>query len=441
MSFAPHHRSARLDLGGAARLVAQALADAENLLSASVGGEADALIDGAGQVYLLIGAQEQLRRSEARLKELFACLPDILWVVDAESEIISVNAAAVKILGYDPGALVGRSFMAFCHPDDRESVHHAFSEATSDAASHAVARFRYRAENGDWVRLEATVGGLPSAQTGRFVVSGRRSTLQPAASLNAARDSDQRNLGSAVERSLARISHALRTPLTPVLLTLQDLGADDSLSHLHPAFNMMEDNLRAQLRLIDELRSLAQVDKQNLGGLLEAVDAHAAMEFALHVCAKALEERDIIVEVNLSAADFTVLADSVKFGQILWSVLQNAIKFSVPGGAITIASSNPAECSFLLEIRDRGRGIDPAFIPSVFDPFQQCPRGNRRGGGLGLGMYIARGLAEAQHATLTVKSDGVGLGAAFQLTLPIARGKPSFLAPSTEMDDAPSEIR
>ena len=429
-SFSPFHSD------GARDRLAQALADAEQAFSTHVGGQADAVIDRQGQVYLLFGAQHELRRNEAQLKEIFASLPDVLWVLDAQGEILSVSPSVGRILGYDESALAGRSFMAFCHPADREAVHHAFSDLANAAASHGIARFRYRAKNGTWIRLEATVGLLPSSQTGRFIVSGRPDAESGNAQLRYECGTWAGNPGCQVERSLAMIAHDLRTPLTPVLFALAELRMDESLGHLDSTFKMMEDNLRLQVRLIDEVRDLAQIGHRKLELLLTPLDAHAAIGAALEVCGKFIVERAIELHVDLGASEFTLLADSLKFQQIIWNVLRNAIKFSEYGGSVSVTSSNPAPGSFLLEISDCGTGIEPSFLPLVFEPFQQCSSSRRNAGGLGLGMYIARGFAEAHHGTLTATSEGLGCGSAFRLRLPTVRSDSHQSCPSEARETA-----
>ena len=437
MNFTPRdYSSSPFHSDGARDRLAQALADAEQAFSTHVGGQADAVIDARGQVYLLFGAQQQLRRNEAQLKGLFASLPDVLWVLDGQGEILSVSPSVARNLGYDESALVGRSFMAFCHPADRDAVHHAFFDLANAAASHGIARFRYRAKNGAWIPLQATVGLLPSSQAGRFIVSCRPDAEPGNAQSRYECGTWAGNPGCQVERSLAMIAHDLRTPLTPVLLALGELRADDSLGHLDSIFQMMEANLRLQVRLIDEVRDLAQIGHHKLKLLLTPLDAHAAIESAMETCAKFIVERAIEMHVDLGASEFTLLADSLKFQQIIWNVLRNAIKFSECGGSVSITSSNPAPGSFLLEISDCGKGIEPSFLPLVFEPFQQCSSGGHNAGGLGLGMYIARGFAEAHHGTLTATSEGLGRGAAFRLRLPTVRSDSHQSRPSETRETA-----
>ena len=105
----------------------------------------------------------------------------------------------------------------------------------------------------------------------------------------------------------------------------------------------------------------------------------------------------------------------------MWNLVRNAVKFSPPGSRISITSFNDAADGFTLEFSDQGVGIEPELLPLVFEPLQQGDDTmQRRHGGLGLGLFIARGLTEAQHGTLTVVSEGHGRGATFRLGLKTA---------------------
>jgi two-component system CheB/CheR fusion protein len=106
--------------------------------------------------------------------------------------------------------------------------------------------------------------------------------------------------------------------------------------------------------------------------------------------------------------------------------VKNAVKFSTPGSHISIATSNAATGWLTVEFADQGIGIEKHLLPLVFDSFQQGDlSGVQRNDGLGLGLYIAKGLAEAQGGTLTVHSEGRGKGAMFRLTLPTAPPNPA----------------
>jgi two-component system CheB/CheR fusion protein len=110
----------------------------------------------------------------------------------------------------------------------------------------------------------------------------------------------------------------------------------------------------------------------------------------------------------------------------MWNLVKNAVKFSPPGSRISIATSTDAAGWLTIEFADHGIGIEQDLLPLVFDPFQQGDlSGLQRHDGLGLGLFIAKGLAEAQGGTLTVLSEGRGKGAKFRLALPTAPPNPA----------------
>jgi PAS domain S-box-containing protein len=405
--------------------LASALATAEEALSIYAGGEVDAVIGSRGQVYLLCAAQERIRRSEARLKELFDSIPDVIAVLDGQGEILALSPSIKTLLGHEPAALVGQRFMAFVHPEDRAALQQTWSDLADGKVCPRVARFRYKADDESWLRFEATVGLLPAEQTSRFVMNCRLAAeLPPSGGAQALHDADTSNSISRMETSLAMVSHELRTPLTPVFLSLAMLQSEPSLTPFASTFEVMERNLRMQLRIIDELKQFVQVGHQKVLMTLEPVDAHAAVAFAVEICRDEIAKRGVVARLDLAATDCTVLADPLKLQQILWNLLQNAIKFSKPGGTIFVKSRSSAPAAFVLEIADEGAGIEPDFLPQVFEPFKQSSAPNsRKAGSLGLGMYIARGLAEAQRGTLTVTSDGLGKGCTFQLCLQCGRAE------------------
>jgi two-component system CheB/CheR fusion protein len=175
----------------------------------------------------------------------------------------------------------------------------------------------------------------------------------------------------------------------------------------------------------------------------ESIDVHEAVRFVLEICKGEIAAARIEVNLDLQAWVNVVLADSLRLQQIMWNLVRNAIKFSPPGSSISIASANETPGNLTLEFIDHGIGIEAEFLPLVFDPFQQSERvlNQRHYGGLGLGMFIARGLAEAQGGTLDVSSEGLGLGAIFRLTLKLAPagGTEPTIAALGEISPHPSQ--
>jgi CheY-like chemotaxis protein len=161
------------------------------------------------------------------------------------------------------------------------------------------------------------------------------------------------------------------------------------------------------------------------------------------MCAAEAREKKLEVRLDLRAGDFHVMADPAKFQQIIWNLFKNAIKFTGQNGTVTISSANHLPHILTLAVADTGIGIEPEIMERIFNPFEQGERSfQRRFGGLGLGLTISKSLAQAHGASLIAKSEGIGRGATFLLTLKTATLEQSAARPAPVVEQGPpSKIR
>jgi PAS domain S-box-containing protein len=422
------------------RQLALRLAEAEHALLALTAGGIDALVDPSGNTYLLRPAQERLRQDAARMQALLNSVPDVITVLNETGEVRYQSPAVTRLLGYDAGALFGRSVFEFVHPDDRPAFEQAFSDVIRHVHPNTTAEFRHLASDGSWCALEAALGSLPQSTEAMGVILTYRDMTHRrlAEEESALRQAALAKAALAKDRFLAMLSHELRTPLTPALLGVHALQEDERFAEAEPTLAMIRRNIELQSRLLEELLDFTHISQGKLRLRLESIDAHAAMRNVLEICHTDIAARQIAVRLDLRAAESHVHADSPELQQILWNLVRNAVKFSEPGGILAITSANDAPGILSLEFVDHGIGIEPELLPLVFDSFQQGARSMQElYGGLGLGMFIARGLAEAQEGTLTVASEGRGKGATFRLTLKTApaiqpSGEPGTPAPPVD---------
>ncbi len=241
---------------------------------------------------------------------------------------------------------------------------------------------------------------------------------------------------------LAVLSHELRTPLTPILAEVSArLDDPETPPSLRPLLEMTQRNVGLEARLIGDLLDITKIDRGKLSLDREVADAHALVAQALDICRADVLAGDLRLELDLAASEHFADADPARLQQIAWNLIKNAIKFTPPGGRITIRTRNvqagddgdgdgvPGRPRWALEVSDSGIGIEPDALPRIFVPMEQGdPRITRRFGGLGLGLAISRSLAEAHGGTLRAASEGRGLGATFTLELPTVP-RPSVAAP------------
>jgi signal transduction histidine kinase/ActR/RegA family two-component response regulator len=222
----------------------------------------------------------------------------------------------------------------------------------------------------------------------------------------------------AKDQFLAVLSHELRTPLTPVLAGVSawlDDGAVDP--ELRDLLDMVRRNVALEARLIDDLLDLSRIGHGALTLHPEVVDAHAVVHRALETCAGSIEGKDLDLRLDFRATSSHVHADPARLQQVLWNLIQNAVKFTPTGGRLTIQSSSE-DGQFVLEVADTGIGIDSEALPRIFEPFEQGrPEFARRYGGLGLGLAICRSTIEAHGGRLTASSPGRDRGSRFTLRM------------------------
>jgi len=217
---------------------------------------------------------------------------------------------------------------------------------------------------------------------------------------------------------LATLSHELRTPLTPVVgwIKLLRSGNLDAKS-VAQALDAIERNAWLQARLIDDLLDTSRIATGKLQFEPRPTDLNVAVRAALETVRGLSASRNIEVSVNLSPATLVVLGEPVRLQQIAWNLLSNAIKFTEPGGVVTVTTDNDG-LEARLTVADSGVGIEPDFLPHVFDRFRQADGStSRRHGGLGLGLAIADALAKMHGGRLEAKSDGIGQGSCFTLRI------------------------
>jgi len=223
---------------------------------------------------------------------------------------------------------------------------------------------------------------------------------------------------------LATISHELRTPLTAIVgwATLLRSGDLDATAAARAA-EIIYRNAHSQTQLISDLLDVARIISNKLLLTLTSVDLPSVIQLTLEAVTPEAESKGVRIESTIEPEFPAISGDADRLQQIIWNLLSNAIKFTPAGGTVHVRLRrvvSEAEIS----ITDSGIGIDPQFLPHVFDRFRQANSATTRAhGGLGLGLSIVRELVELHEGTAQVHSEGRGKGATFIIRLPIAGPK------------------
>ncbi len=218
---------------------------------------------------------------------------------------------------------------------------------------------------------------------------------------------------------LATLSHELRTPLNAVLgwTRLARAGRLDEPT-LARALETIDRNATQQAKLVDDLLDVSRIITGKLRLRVVSIDPVSVIEAALHSVRPAAEAKSLRIEADLDGGAGLIAADGDRLQQILWNLLANAVKFTPAGGSVRVTLRQTPD-GVSIAVADSGCGIDPTFLPFVFDRFRQADSSTtRRHGGLGLGLALVRHLVELHGGTVAAHSDGLGRGACFTLVLP-----------------------
>lgn len=241
-----------------------------------------------------------------------------------------------------------------------------------------------------------------------------------AAVVNARLYREAQDANRAKDDFLATLAHELRTPMTAILgwvqmLKSEGLTGDDVGS----AISMIEASTRVQARLVEDLLDVSRIISGKLKLTPEPVELAPLVENVTTTFSSGALERDVRIVTTSEPEPLSIWGDPTRLQQIIWNLLSNAIKFTSEGGVITLAVGKEKSHA-CVSVTDTGQGIEPAFLPFVFERFRQGETGTMREfGGLGLGLAIVRHLTELHGGTVEAFSEGLGKGAKFTVRLPL----------------------
>ncbi|HUQ88788.1 MAG TPA: hybrid sensor histidine kinase/response regulator, partial [Vicinamibacterales bacterium] len=185
-------------------------------------------------------------------------------------------------------------------------------------------------------------------------------------------------------------------------------------------------NAHAQARLVQDLLDVSRITTGKLLLDMRAIDLATVALNAIDACRPTAEARQVALLTQF-AGTFPTMGDPDRLQQVFWNLISNAVRFTPANGIVTVSITRSGDAD-TIEVRDTGSGIEPQFIPFMFEPFRQADAASTRAhGGLGIGLTIVRRLTEMHGGVVSVTSDGPGKGATLTVTLPVRRAASTVL--------------
>ena len=365
-------------------------------------------------------AEERLRKSEEQIRFISESTPALLWRATPDGRLDYLSPRAAEYCGVPIESLLGFGYVAHMHPDDVSHKQRLWNTALQ-TGNPFEAEYRLRAVSGTY-RWQLT-RALPNRDASGAITKWYGSVVDvddKRRAEEALREADRRK-----DEFLAMLAHELRNPLAPICHALAVQSRSEDVEVWTEMRQAMERQVQHLVRLVDDLLDVSRLTMGRITLRREPVDVRDIVADALETCREAIELKEHHVTSHVPSETLMVDGDRIRLVQIVTNILNNAAKFTEPGGKIDIVATRSGEMAEIC-VRDNGLGISEERLPRIFDLFSQSePSPDRAHGGLGVGLTLARRLVDMHAGELTASSAGPGRGSEFRLALPAQTTAPT----------------
>ena len=368
-------------------------------------------------------AEDELRRSEQRFRAIYDQAQSGIALLDGACRFEDLNPAMLRMLGRPREQLLGHAIWEFAPPEWQTNIQ---AQIGQPAAERPPWRGEFPLLAGDGRRVHLEWNLSSHAHPGvRIAIANdvsERHELEQRRRDVLEREQAARQVAERHSRTkddfIAVLSHELRTPLNAIIGWVHILKRRGITPEGSKGLEAIERNVKTQARIISDILDVSRINSGKLRLDREWTDPAELVLSSIDALAGSIAEKGVAVDARVQDAHAPAWLDPARFQQIFWNLMTNAIKFSHEGGRIEVDLQRRGE-RLVLEVRDHGQGISAEFLPHLFDRFTQSDSpGNRRHGGLGLGMSIVKQLVDLHGGEVMASSGGAGQGTQVRVELP-----------------------
>jgi PAS domain S-box-containing protein len=388
---------------------------------------ADGRIDGVRSAALDIterkAAELAVLDREARLATLADAMPQLVWIGRTDGTLEYVNQRLCEYVGLpETAARAHDAWRQIIHPEDLDQGMAIWTQAISAGEAYTLEQ-RLRRHDGvyRWFLVRAQPERDLTGQIVRW--HGTSTDIDDAKRLERhllAQESALREVDKRKDLFLATLSHELRNPLAPIRNAAHILGSPSlPPERIRWAQAVIQRQVKHMSWLLDDLLDVARITQGKLELKRTRVSLTSVVDAAVEAARPLLDEKRHQLIVDLPPEVPTLEADPLRLSQVVSNLLNNASKYTDPGGRIEL-SARVAMNAVSIQVRDNGIGIPPQSLDRIFDMFAQIDsQSSRTEGGLGIGLSLVKGLVELHGGTTEAASAGVGRGSEFTVRLPL----------------------
>ncbi|MBW4671660.1 MAG: PAS domain S-box protein [Cyanomargarita calcarea GSE-NOS-MK-12-04C] len=370
-----------------------------------------------------------LRDSEARYRTLAQAIPQFVFITNTEGQNEYVNQQFCDYTGLNIEQMLNLDWLTILHPLDAQRTSDRWMASVRTGDFYEI-EYRFRRADGEYRWFLGQGTPLKDEQGNIVQWFGTCTDINDRKQLEAERvllfeqerasRQEAETANRLKDEFLAVLSHELRSPLNPILgwaNLLQSRRLDEAKTM--EALASIERNAKLQAQLIEDLLDISRIMHGKLMLNATPVSLVFVITAALETVRLAIEAKSIHLEVTLEPNVKVVFGDVGRLQQVVWNLLSNAVKFTPASGQVKVHLMQVGDCA-QIQVMDTGKGINPEFLPFVFEYFRQEDGSTtRKFGGLGLGLAIARQIVELHGGQIWADSLGEGQGATFTVQFPL----------------------
>ena len=345
-----------------------------------------------------------------------------VFLIGPGGNVLCWNPGAERIFGYQSNEVIGHHFSRFFPPEDvltgrpESEIATAQKDGRSDSSCWQVRKDGARF----WCQSIVTPLFDEHKQVRSFVRVMHDLTESEAVQAQRKRADGLVEANRSKEEFMALLSHELRSPLSPILNALsilRQMKTNDPI--IEQAGHIIDRQVGVMVRLVDDLLDISRITKGKLRLTKEHVELRVVVNHAAESVRPFMEARKHEFSLSLPTGPIWVEADPARMEQVVVNLLNNAAKYTDPGGLVRLSVSREGG-EAVIRVRDNGVGIAPELLPHIFELFTQVDGSlGRSYGGLGIGLALARNLVEMHDGRLQAASAGLGKGCDFTIKLPL----------------------
>ncbi|WP_437949485.1 ATP-binding protein [Sorangium sp. So ce296] len=375
-------------------------------------------------------ASRELDRQREWLRVTLVSIGDAVIATDVDGRVVFMNPVAEQLTGWTEGEATGRPVTEVFH-----AIHEATREPIENPAGRVLREGRIVGLANHTLLVTRGGGETPIDDSAAPIrdasgeVIGAVLVFRAIAERRALERLAEQRLAELVladrrkNEFLAMLAHELRNPMAAILTATTLLRTPEEDPEAGYAAQVVERQVRHMARLVDDLLDVARISQGKISLRTELVDVSRVLQRSVETSRKLIEVGRHELHLSIAGDLPPVQGDATRLEQIFCNLLNNAAKYTPPGGHVWLSARGDHD-EVVVSVRDDGVGIAPELLPYIFDVFVQGDRSlHRSRGGLGVGLALVRRLVELHGGSCSCVSAGVGQGAEFIVRLPAVRGE------------------